>query len=296
MTSIKTIGHGSSTNVNDSLRVHYNGFFDANIYNTYTPNFANRVELHGPAQFDSITVITAHSTRDSSTKVPNTAWALHAIDSIAPQIIAGTGITSIKTGSSYTISLYQAPYIASLTNTTPTNYLGQTVTSVTVNWTLGGPAITNQTLTGASLILTDRTHTFSGTWTNDASWTLSITDGITPSSANTGITFYVQKFYGTTSDAVPTAADIHTGSSSWQTQSSGNRGLGSTSITGGKNYIFYAYPASWGYVQIYVNSFGSTWNTSTASITNAYGNIQNYTVYTSPTTIVGTITISASGI
>jgi len=211
---------------------------------------------------------------------------------------SGTGITITKP---YTdtaiISLYAPPVITSLINTSPVNYVGQTVTAVTVNWTLGGNAITSQTLTDASIALSDRTHAFTGlTLTADKTYTLSVTDGTTPSNASTTVYFYIQNFTGTTANAAPTSSDLHTGSTNWLTQYASNRALGNTSITGGGNYVYYAYPSAWGNVQIYVNGFSTTWNKTTVSVTNSFGNTQNYYVYTSPTTIVGSITLSATGI
>jgi hypothetical protein len=185
--------------------------------------------------------------------------------------------------------------ISSLTNTSPTNYVGQTITAVTVSWTLSGSDITSQTLTDCSPALGDRTHAFTGlSLTSDKYYTLTITDGVTPSSASTGVFFYIQKYYGTSADASPNAGDIQSGSTIWSYQNATYRSLGSTNVTGGGNYIFYSYPAAWGNIQLFVNGFLSTWNKTTVSLTNAYGDTRNYYVYTSPTTIVGAITLLAT--
>lgn len=192
---------------------------------------------------------------------------------------------------------YTPPTIASLTNTMTTNYAGQTVTGLTVNWSLTGAPITSQTLTDASPALSDRTKVFTGLiLTTDKVYTLAITDGVNPTSSTTTVYFLIQKYYGSTAYASPNESQIESGSSVWLAQASANRALSSASISGGGGYINYAYPASWGDVQLYVNGFATTWNKTTVSITNAYGDVRNYYVYTSPNAIVGTITLSATGI
>jgi hypothetical protein len=107
--------------------------------------------------------------------------------------------------------------------------------------------------------------------------------------------FYIQKFCGTSADAAPTAGDIQAGSSSWVQQAAANRALDATAITGGGRYIFYSYPASWGTVYLLDGANPITWNTNTVSLTNAYGDTRNYTCYTSPNVIVGTIHLKATG-
>jgi len=70
---------------------------------------------------------------------------------------------------------------------------------------------------------------------------------------------------------------------------------GTFSQAGGSNYIYYAYPASWGTISnIIVNGFSSTWNYSTVSVTNAEGNTENYYAYVSPNVIAGTVTLQFS--
>ena len=74
-----------------------------------------------------------------------------------PAVKQGTGITVTQSTDTFTVSLYAPPIISALSNTSPTNYAGQTVTVVTVNWTWGGSPITSQTLTDCTPALADRT-------------------------------------------------------------------------------------------------------------------------------------------
>lgn len=211
-------------------------------------------------------------------------------------VAAGTGITITQSNDTLRVSEYQPPDIATYTNTAATNYAGQTVTGLTTNWTLTGSPITGQTHTDVSPDpdIADRSHVFTGlSLTTDKTYKLRITDGVTPDSAYTYVRFYISTFYGTSVNAAPTESDIEAGTATSETQSAVNRALSSTAITGGGNYVFYAYPASWGNVQLYVNGFATTWIKTTVSVTNAYGDTRNYYVYTSPTTIVGSIYLSA---
>jgi len=191
---------------------------------------------------------------------------------------------------------YSPPVILSFTNNTGTMYAGQTVTGLTTAWTLGGAPITSQTHTDCTPALGDRSHVFTGlSLTNDKYYTLAITDGKTPSSANTWVYFMISKYYGTSVNSAPTESNIKAGTNSWQYQNVSYRALAATEITGEGKYIYYAYPASWGSVQIWVNGLQNNWSKTTVSVTNAYGNTQNYYVYTSPSTIIGTLTVSAIG-
>jgi hypothetical protein len=211
-------------------------------------------------------------------------------------VAAGNGITVSQAANTYTVALYTPPSVSSLSNSSPGNYLGQTVNSVTVTWAWTGSAITSQTLTGCTPALSDRSHAFTSlNLTSDYCFTLWGSDGKNAAAASTCVYFYIQKFYGSSPDAAPTAADVQAGTSGWSYIGAGYRSLGATGIAGGGNYPYYSYPASWGNVALTVNSLPATWLKTSVTITNAYGNTQSYTVYTSPNTNGGTITLTATG-
>lgn len=107
--------------------------------------------------------------------------------------------------------------------------------------------------------------------------------------------FKLNKFYGTTTDSTPDEADIEAGTSVSSIDTASSRSLSSVSINGGGDYIFYAYPAAWGDVNLTVNGFASVWNKTTISnVNNGSGNTEDYYCYTSPNTITGTITLVAA--
>lgn len=215
-------------------------------------------------------------------------------------VAAGTGITITQSNDTLRVSEYQPPNILTFTNNEATHYAGQTVTGLTTSWTLEGAPITGQTHTDVSPDpdTSERSHVFTGlSLTTDKTYKLRITDGTTADSAYTYVRFYIATFYGVTTSSAPTEADIEGETTTWETQSNANRALPSTSVTASSSeYVFYAYPASWGDVQLYVNGFAQTWITTTVSVTNDYGDNRDYTVITSPTPIGGTIYVEASGI
>lgn len=114
-------------------------------------------------------------------------------------------------------------------------------------------------------------------------------------SAYAYIYFMLMRYYGTSASATPDETAIEAGTAAACADAAASRVIGSTSIAGGGNYIYYSYPAAWGALStILVNGFGSTWNQTTVSVTNGSGNTENYYCYTSPFVIAGTITLSAS--
>jgi hypothetical protein len=191
---------------------------------------------------------------------------------------------------------YVAATISAFTNNAGTVYKGSTVTGFIASWTIVG-TITAQTLTGKTPALSDRTATYSGlTLTVDTTYTLTIDDAVSSpvDTETTTIYFRLRKYYGSSVSSTPNEAAIEAGSVTASINTAASRALGSTSITGGGNYPFYAYPASWGSVSLTVNGFASVWNETTVSVTSAEGNTENYKVYTSPNQVVGAILLIAT--
>lgn len=181
---------------------------------------------------------------------------------------------------------------------------GQSITSVTTSWGVTGSLLT-MTLVDAhslpgSLDVATVTYPYSyptgiGGVTGSYAFTLTITDSA-GSVANTSYLYFkLGKYYGTSASATPTEGIIEAGVETLCADTAASKTLSSRSVAGGGNYIYYAYPASWGALtSLLINGFSSTWNITTVSVTNSQGNVENYTVYTSPYTISGTITIAAS--
>jgi hypothetical protein len=210
--------------------------------------------------------------------------------------LAGYGLTAIRSNDTVVYSLYAAPSIV-ITNNHLLNYAGQSIATDSVSWTLSGSTIKYQALTDAgALSIADRYHNFTGPWTTDKYWTLTVTDStapITNISATTYMYFQIQKYMDTCGSAAPSAVQIRARASTWTYDYAAYRVLVSTPIVGGGKYIYYAFPASFGTAYIYANGFLETWNLTTVSITNSYGDTRDYYVYTSPFPIVGSINLEA---
>jgi hypothetical protein len=202
----------------------------------------------------------------------------------AVTVVAGAGITVVRSGSQYTVSLYVPPSINSLTNNVGMVQVGNTVTAVTVNWTLGGSPITGQTLTDTTLALGDRTHAFTGlSLTTDKVYSLNVTDGITSVGASTAVLFGLNSFYGLTADAMPNFSDVSTGTAQLLHNTAGSKGLNTSFAGSATLYNFYAYPQAWGALTSFVvGGFATVWNLSTVTIINSNGHSDVYNVYTIP--------------
>jgi hypothetical protein len=147
----------------------------------------------------------------------------------------------------------------------------------------------------AAIAIDSTSYPYSGIGlTGSSTWTLAASDGVTETTDTTVIAAGLYSYWGQSASATPNEtiieAALNGGSSLEQDQASA-RSKAEYSQAGGGNYIYYAYPSAWGSVSIKVNGFGSTWNETTVSVTNASGYTCNYKCYTSPNTIVGTVTL-----
>lgn len=178
---------------------------------------------------------------------------------------------------------------------------GSTVSALTVNWVLNktATAIELTDVVSGTILPGDTSYGFTGlSLTTDKTYTLNVTDseGGTDSES-TYIKFGLYSYWGQSSSGTPNEAQIEAtlnGSSSLEEDTSSSISKSTFSQSGGGNYIYYAYPSSWGNASLLVNGFVSTWNKTTVSITNASGNTENYYCYTSPYTISGSITLAVS--
>jgi hypothetical protein len=175
---------------------------------------------------------------------------------------------------------------------------GQTLSSLAVSWSVNHNG-TTQSITvigaeGGSIPVANRSFNYSAlSKTTDFSVSITAADSYDSSSSGASMYFMLRKYWGQSASATPNEAIIEAalnGGSSLSVDSSGSR-YNSFSQLGGGNYIYYAYPASWGDASLTVNGFASIWNKTVVSITNGYSNTENYNCYTSITPIVGTVSL-----
>lgn len=176
--------------------------------------------------------------------------------------------------------IYTPPVITSFTNNINTVEIGSSVASVTLNWTLN-KTVTSQTLTGVGSISPSlRTWTFTGPFTSNQSWTLTVGDGVNSANATTSILFENKRYWGVSPlTSLTTAEILALGGSEFATNFD-KTVVYNCSVGSGFNYPYYAYPASFGLptnVTVGGLSF-SAWNYAEQSFTNASGYTSEYYV------------------
>jgi hypothetical protein len=207
--------------------------------------------------------------------------------------------------------LYEAPVITSFTHDAIAEDKGSTVTGLQFTWAISdtqdnltalylvGSGMSGAGVTGV-LGVDDTSYHLTGIeLTSDTPYTLYLDTELEVSadSDTEYVRFKLNKYYGTSSngEGAITEADIEgAGTAVLSTDAASSRTLSSVTITGGGDYVIYAYPSAWGTINLTVNGFASTWDTGLVSVSNADGNTENYRYYVSPYTIVGDVTLVAS--
>lgn len=177
---------------------------------------------------------------------------------------------------------------------------GSTVSSVTFSYTLS-KAAESAALDGVNVALSGKTGTFglvNLSLESKKTWTLSVTDrgsaSESPHSASRSATldFYWKRHWGVAAEATPDAAFI-LGLASGELASS--RGKTFTVTAGSGQYIWYAYPKSWGAAGFKVGGFdGGFQLVGTVNHVNASGAKAEYYVYRSDNPSLGATTVVVS--
>jgi hypothetical protein len=197
-------------------------------------------------------------------------------------------ILTVQEGLDYLLRV--APTIASFSGGS-NNEKGQTITTVTAVWTLSGDLPIYSTLTDVSnfdIISEGGTHSYTGLTLTDKTYTLTIGDNtLNPSSTASTTVHFTQYFrYGNSSSTTLTSGQILALPNEVLTDYRQRTIL----IDGSGNYLYFAYPVSYGAVaSIWVSGLQDTsWIQNTVSYTNASGYTENYYTYRSLYTQAGT--------
>lgn len=189
--------------------------------------------------------------------------------------------------------LYTPISISGFSNNHSTNEKGQTITSLTFNWTLNKTP-TSQKLNEETLSNSVRTHTLSSlSITNNTTYTLKVSDGKTEKTASTSVNFLNKAYWGvaSASDNIDNAFVL--GLSDSALTSSRARTI--TLNAGANQYIYYAFPTSFGTPKFTVGGFEGGFDlVKTFSFTNASGYSENYYVYKSARPNLGNTTVVIS--
>ena len=187
--------------------------------------------------------------------------------------------------------LYDAPTITSFTNNKNSVENGSTVTSTQLDWTISG-TITSQSINNSvgSLATGLRTTTHSSSYSTNRTYTLTISDGTTTTTKNTTITFLNSNYYGVSANTSLTSGQVNALSNALASSKTQTR-----TITATDQYIYIAYPSAYGAATFTVNGLlNNDWTLSTQSHTNASGATVSYNVYRTNNLLTGTYTIGVN--
>lgn len=200
----------------------------------------------------------------------------------------------------YVFSLFNrtAPSV-SFGNNVGTVEIGSTVTAVTLSWSISptNTPVSSQTLTPFGSISTSlRSTNVTGTFTSDTNWTLVVNDGTgLPGgvvTASTGIAFRHYMSWGIASSTNLNNSQIqnlHTNIAAGAGREFRTGKGKSVSITGNGQYIYFAYPSTFGAASFIVNNAPNTaWISNTVTYTNSSGNVSQFLIYRSTDVQFGT--------
>jgi hypothetical protein len=186
--------------------------------------------------------------------------------------------------------LYVTPDITNFTITPSIVEIGTVITNATLNWNL------NKTFTSLSInngvgVITPSllTLALSGlSLSSNTTYTITGGDGTNTDSASASLNFRSRRWWGTSALDTFTGADIL----DLQNSELATNRQQTRVINGSGNYIWFAFPTSFGIPTYNVNGLPNTaFTRTTVSHTNAAGNTQDYYVIRTNTVQNGTLTI-----
>ena len=191
--------------------------------------------------------------------------------------------------------LRSPPTIASMTGGS-INQKGQTITTVSIGWTLSGDAAIYSTLTdylSFDANVTPNPYVFTGlTLTTEKTYTMTVGDGTAnPSSTASQTVHFSQKlYYGNSANTTLISAQIVALQHSLSVTATADTRLHTLFMGGGGNYLYICYPTAYGAGAIWVNGLfdASFQSVGTVSVTNESGGIEDYYTYRSLYTQLGT--------
>ena len=187
----------------------------------------------------------------------------------------------------------------SFVNTVGNVQIGSTVTTVPLSWSISptNTPVVFQSLTPIGSISTAlRATNITGTFTNDTNWTLVVSDGTgLPGSTVTNSTSIAFRHYMSWGIASTTTLDnsqiqnLHTNTAAGAGREFRTGKGKSVFISGNGQYIYFAYPATFGAASFIVNGSPNTaWISNTVTYTNSSGNVSQFLVYRSIDLMFGT--------
>jgi hypothetical protein len=158
--------------------------------------------------------------------------------------------------------------------------IGQSVPSVLLEWEYDRP-VNNQSidLGAIPLLQGQRSVTVTGPFTSNQTWTLTSNAGVGNVAAIAQLLFQSRRMWGLSTDTTPNQGTL---------DSLSEQGLDIDRTDDvqfnncGGQYLYFAWPASFGDPTFYVNGFKSTaWIKTVLNFTNAYSYVQSYYAFRS---------------
>lgn len=188
---------------------------------------------------------------------------------------------------------YVAPVISGMANNVGIVEIGTTVTSVVLSWSLNKVMTAlslNNGIGSISAAALTFTHSAQSITTN-RTYTLTAGDGVNTTNASTTVQFLSKRYWGTSASTTPTDAEIR----AWAQEFATSRVKSTFNVAGGGNYIFYAYPDSFGAAAFTVGGLSySDVVLTTRTVVNASGVGISYRIYRTGSVQFGTLPIAVS--
>ena len=187
--------------------------------------------------------------------------------------------------------LYEPIVITKFNNNVNTKEIGSTVSSITFTWDTNKTPV-SIVLDGINIDSTLKSHTLNSlSITSAKSWTIKISDEKTSVSKSTSINFVNGVYYGIGSIS---KKDMNSQFILGLTKSlQSGKAKDFTANPGVGEYIYYALPTRYGTPNFYVGGFEGGFDLlTTFNFTNASGYQENYSVYRSTNTNLGSTAVS----
>ncbi len=215
----------------------------------------------------------------------------NSVSTAGINFIEGPGIQIDEADGDVTIGLFSALSVSAGGSTS--NEVGSSKATVSATWT-PNKAITAQELTGTGATapaLGDRAQTITGPFTTTTTHTITVHTASETASANITTAFYRKRHWGTSaSTSLTTSAILALANSEFATSFAQTRLINPSS-----EYIYFAWPSTFGTPAFTVNGLANTaWTKTTVSHTNASGSTTNYDVYRSNFVLTGAFTIGVA--
>lgn len=182
------------------------------------------------------------------------------------------------------------PTITSFVNNKNNVEIGSTVSGTVLTWTLGGSTPDSQAVNqgiGAVPVGT-LTATDASSYTVNRTYTLTVSNAIGTASANTSVTFLNKRYWGPQAATSLNDAQVIALNSELAT---GFLGF-NHNVTCSSQYIYFAFPQSFGVPNVNVNGLLNTaWQITSRAFVNASGASVNYYIYRSNNLLTGTFIV-----